>query len=466
MGVFYFWYTVGMNKKIVLTALVFGLGIGAFSASTFAQSFNINKCNQQENEADCRKRLGEINKEIKILDGVIKIEDQNQASIGQEINKLTGEIKKTSSQISKKNSLIKNIKNEITSKEESLSDLNNKLRREKESLQKIIRKRYELGDSTLFEVLLSNKNISEFYEDAPAFSYVQSSLSDSFEIIDSLKVEIFGQKSSLEQKQKEEDAAKYSLQVEQQKIEGQKKQRDQALSVSKEKEASLAKLKKVREKEAADIRNKLFELRDLAGGGISFGDAYRYAKEAGEKTGIRPAFILAILEQESNLGKNVGTCNRNANELQWHEIMPGPTSGSWRDDQTIYKALMAKLGRPLVGTPLSCPIKINGKPSGWGGAMGPSQFIPATWKDYEKRIANLLGVTTPDPWNARHAVHATALYVSNLGARAQTYEAERNAACKYYSGRGCSDPNVRNAFYGNGVMNRTIKIQANIDLIK
>ncbi|MCI5050947.1 MAG: lytic murein transglycosylase [Candidatus Pacebacteria bacterium] len=449
-------------KKILFISIAM-IGIG--TSYVYAQNFDISKCNQEENEADCRKRLGELNQEIQILDGGIKIEDQNQAVIGQEINQLTGEIRKTDSEIKKKNSLIKNIKKDILDKEQNLDSLNARLRREKESLEKIIRKRHELEDSTLFEMLLSNESISEFYEDAPAFSYIQGSLSDSFEIIDNLKVEIYGEKQSLEEKQKEEDAAKYSLQIEQQKIETQKKQRDQALAASEEKEASLARLRQIRQQEAQEISNKLFELRDLAGGGIAFGDAYKYAKEAGGKTGVRPAFILAILEQESNMGKNVGTCNRNTNEPIWSDIMPGPTSGSWRDDQTIYKRLMAKLGRPLVGTPLSCPIRINGKPSGWGGAMGPSQFIPATWESYEDRIARAVGATTADPWNARHAIHATALYVSDLGAGAQTYSAEREAACKYYSGRGCSDPAVRNAFYGNGVMDRTIRIQANIDLI-
>jgi peptidoglycan hydrolase CwlO-like protein len=447
-----------------------GLLIIFISALTFTSSvsaqFDSNQCNKEEKEAECRKRLEDIAKEISVLNGGIQLEDTNQKNIGNEINKLTGEIKKTSSEINKKNSLIKNIKSDITQKEGSLKDLNERLRREKESLEKILRKRYELGDATLFEVLLSNENISDFYEDAPALSYVQNSLSDSFEIIDTLKVDIYGQKSDLEKKQGQEDAAKYSLQIEQQKIETQKKERDQALTISKNKEASYAELKSLREKEAAAIRNKLFELRDLAGGGIAFGDAYAYAKDASAVTGVRPAFILAILQQESNLGKNVGTCNRNNNEPIWSEIMPGPTSGSWRDDQTIFKNLMTKLGRPLVGTPLSCPIKINGSYSGWGGAMGPSQFIPATWVSYEDKIARAVGVSTANPWNARHAIFATALYVSDLGAGAQTYAAEKNAACKYYSGRGCSDPSVRNAFYGNGVMNRTIQIQANIDLIK
>ncbi len=444
---------------------VFTLGVFLMPSGFATAQFDINKCNQRENEIDCRKRIEALAGEIKVLNVDINKEDQNQATLGNEINKLTGEIKKTSGEIKKKNSLIKNIKNDITSKEKSLTDLNNRLRREKESLEKILRKRYELGDATLFEVILSNKKLSNYYEDAPALSYIQGSLSDSFEIIDNLKVDIYGQKSALEKKQEEEDAVKYALQIEQKKIEVQKKERDQALSVSKQKEASLEKLRKLKQEEQIKITNKLFELRDVVGGGIAFGDAYKYAKEAGSKTGVRPAFILAILEQESNLGKNVGTCNRNNNEPIWSEIMPGPTSGSWRDDQTIFKELMRKLGRPLVGTPLSCPIKINGKSSGWGGAMGPSQFIPATWKDYESRIAASVGVTTPNPWNPRHAIHATALYVSNLGARAQTYAAEKDAACKYYSGRSCSDPNVQNAFYGNGVLNRAIKIQSNIDLL-
>lgn len=454
-----------MKKYYSIYVLACVVIVSSFVLPAQAQ-FDPSKCNQEENEADCRKRLEDLAKEIQVLNNGIQLEDQNQAKLSDEINKLTGDIQKTSSEIKKKNTLIQNIKGDIVDKEKNLDDLNAKLKREKESLEKILRKRYELGDSTLFEVILSNEQISDFYEDAPDFSYVQSSLSDSFEIIDQLKVDIYGQKSELEKKREEEDAAKYELQVAQKQIETQKKERDQALTVSEQTEASLANLRTVREQEIQEITNKLFELRDIAGGGIAFGDAYKYAKEAGSKTGVRPAFILAILQQESNLGKNVGTCNRNNNEPIWSDIMPGPTSGSWRDDQTIYKTLMSKLGRPLVGTPLSCPIKVNGVYSGWGGAMGPSQFIPTTWQSYESRIAKSVGASTADPWNPRHAIHATALYVADLGAGAQTYTAEREAACKYYSGRSCSDPSVQNVFYGNGVMNRTVQIQANIDVIE
>jgi hypothetical protein len=52
---------------------------------------------------------------------------------------------------------------------------------------------------------------------------------------------------------------------------------------------------------------------ELLGGGkqIDFGEAVTIAKwVSGQVSGVEPAFLLAILTQESSLGKNVGTCNR------------------------------------------------------------------------------------------------------------------------------------------------------------
>lgn len=455
-----------INKIHVLQYVFAAIIVSFFATTVFAQIDDISKCNQEENKADCEARLDKIIKEqIPQVENNIKQEENNQQLLSGEINKLDTNIKQTAAEIAKKNNLIENLGDDIEETEETIDTLNARLAREKQSLQKIIRRRREISNTTLFEVILSNRRISDFYEDIPSFAYVQSSLSDSFEHVNELKIELGGEKERLKQQQEKEDSLKYQLQTDKKKIEGEKKTKAVALDVSKDKEATLADLKRELEKEAAEIRSKLFELRDIEGGGIPFGDAYDYAKQASASTGVRPAFILAILEQESNLGNNVGTCNRNNNEPIWSEIMPGPTSGSWRDDQTIFKGLMAKLGRPLVGTPLSCPIKINGSYSGWGGAMGPSQFIPATWKSYETKIANAVGATTANPWNARHAIFATALYVRDLGANKQTYAAEKDAACRYYSGRGCADPGVRNAFYGNGVMDRAVRIQSTIDLL-
>ena len=78
----------------------------------------------------------------------------------------------------------------------------------------------------------------------------------------------------------------------------------------------------LKQKEAAKIRSALFALRDTAE--IPFGKALEYANLALSKTGVRPAFLLAIFQQESNLGENVGRCNRPQDTKKWRDIMPGP----------------------------------------------------------------------------------------------------------------------------------------------
>ena len=95
-----------------------------------------------------------------------------------------------------------------------------------------------------------------------------------------------------------------------------------------------------------------------------------------------------------------------------------------------FKRIMSALGRNPEGTPLSCPFG-----GGYGGAMGPSQFIPSTWELYKDKIANALGISgMPNPWEPKHAFMASAVFLAELGADNGGYTAERTAALKYYAG--------------------------------
>ncbi len=415
-------------------------------------------------QAECQAELDKINAEINKINSNIIKKDGEIKTISGEINELTGEINKTAGEIKKKDTLIGNLRSDIVRKENSLVSLNQKLATEKLSLEQILRKRNQLDDATLFELVLSSKDISEFYEDAPSFAYVQDSLSDSFKIIDDLRVNIYHEKSALEQKKEQENDVKYSLVLEKNKIEGQKSDRDQALHVSKSDKASYEELKKQREKEAQEIRAKMIQFQGsgITGKSISFGEAYDYAKFASSKTGVRTAFIMAIMQQESGFGRNVGGCYlKDADTGDGIYISTGNKSirnmvpGNFDN----FKKITTALGRDWSTTPISCVAYSGGSAYGYGGAMGYTQFIPNTWMSVEARVRSYLGASVANPWNAQHAVMATAVFTKDLGAAAQTYSAEYNAACRYYGS--CSI-----YAYGTNVMNKAANLQKEIDKLE
>jgi membrane-bound lytic murein transglycosylase B len=85
--------------------------------------------------------------------------------------------------------------------------------------------------------------------------------------------------------------------------------------------------------------------------------------------------------------------------------------------------------------------------------MGPAQFIPSTWNLFTDRLKKLLGQAA-DPWIIKDSFTAAALYLSDLGASAQTYAKESAAASRYYGG---------SSAYARSVLNRASCIQTFID---
>jgi membrane-bound lytic murein transglycosylase B len=116
--------------------------------------------------------------------------------------------------------------------------------------------------------------------------------------------------------------------------------------------------------------------------------------------------------------------------------------------------ITSSLGMDYGKTVVSCPIA---GVAGWGGAMGPAQFIASTWKLVASRVSNITG--SANPWSARDSITASSIYLSDLGA-GTSYSSQIRAACKYYGSGGSS------CSYGTSVMGRVTKIQADIDYLK
>ena len=354
---------------------------------------------------------------------------------------------------------------DIGLKTKTIAELEEKLGRGKESLAAILRSTDELDNFSLAEVMLSNKNLSQFFEDVDSYSSIKISLKKQFDEIRYLQAKTDEERKILDEKRIAEADTKAKVEADKKKVEIDEKEKQRLISINKTQEKTYQQVIAEKEKKAAQIRAALFSLRDTEG--IAFGDALKYATLASQKTGIRPALILAILTQESDLGKNQGSCLVNNLETGdgagkntgtiFEKVMKAPR------DTVPFKDITERLVKDWKMTPVSCPPGTKWSASrGYGGAMGPSQFIPSTWELFKSRLGTNLGLDADsvNPWNPEHAILATAVYMADLGASSGSYTAERNAACKYYSGRSCGvGGGPSNTFYGNQVLAKAENIQ-------
>lgn len=432
---------------------------------------------RDETEKQLCDEFKKLKEEEAELQKSLQAQKSESTTIASELKVLTDQIKKSQLAIDQRNIAIKTLGKDIALKDQTVQQLNEKIVRSKLALAQLVKRAYELDDVSLTEVLLMNDSISDFFVTLDSYSQLQHSLEKLVVEIREIRGLTEEEKIALQKKQTAERDVKAEIEAKKREVEVKEDEKDRLLSFSKQAEATLSGFISEKQKRAAQIRAALFSLRDVEG--ISFGEAVQYATVAGKATGVRPALILAILKQESDLGKNVGTCNRagDPDNKKYTAIMPGPVhyanyvaNGkscigaaapcSWRDDQTTFKDIVSKLGRNPDTTPLSCPIASVG---GWGGAMGPSQFIPTTWRSYESRIASALGVSLADPWNPEHAFTATAMYLADLGAARGGYTAEHTAAAKYYAGNNFAGAPGQG--YGNSVMSHAAGFQSQIEFL-
>lgn len=423
----------------------------------------------EQTRAELESDLANLEAQIKALTGTIAQTKQQGVSLKNDITILSKKIEQSKLKIQAHNKAISRINGTISEKNRSINVLDAKMDREKDSLAQIMRKTRYLEQYSVLDFGLQADSLSTFFSDADSFSTLNRALNQSFDDIKVTKTDLETVKSELEVAKDEETEKKLAQESEKKKVESNQKEKNTLLTITKNQEAEYKKVLAAREKEAATIRARLFELRDT--GSISFGQAYDFALAASKSTGVRPALILAILMQESALGINVGACYlKDYNTGDGVSIKTGaikPRTMHPTRDVPVFTSFMSKIGRDPQKTPISCWIAAysGGKPSGWGGAMGPSQFIPSTWQLFEDRIEKITGSSFADPWKPYHAITATSLYLEDLGAIAGNEASERNAACKYYSGRSCASSSA-GAGYGNSVMKKLYAMQADIDKLQ
>ncbi len=452
------------NLKTFFIALFLIAGAVFISVDNFALA-QTTVAEEQANRAKLEQQLADLEKELAQVTSQLNNQKGQSSSLKNDIAILTSKINQNKLDIRSKNVLIEKLGGEINDRNKTIYSLTEKIEREHESMAQLLKKAYELQDETSFvHVVMSGQTLSDFYRDLDDFQSIQDSINESLGIVRINKVAVEGEKVELIKKQDEQEDAKARIEAAKKAVEANEKEKQSLLKISKGKESEYEKVKAEKEKQKAQILAALFSLRD-SNVQINFEQALAYSTAASKATGVRPAFIMAILTQETNLGANVGSCYLTNTTTGAGVSKNGKAySNVMKPSRDIkpFLDIVGRLGRDYSKTLVSCPLAGGG----YGGAMGPSQFIPSTWAGIESRVAAALGVSAANPWNPRDAFYATAIFLKDLGASAQTYTAERNAACRYYSGRACDSKAPANSFYGNSVTALATKIQANIDLVQ
>lgn len=454
-------------KKIITVILMLFIGGFFINGILFAQS---NSCSLSASE--CTRLQNELNAVQKEIDDLQKQVDNltlQKNTLKGDVSLLTAQISKAEQEIKQRSITLTGLTSEINQKVTNISNLEIRIKNDLNLLANLLKKKDQNEVEPVFYLLLSSKDLSNLIVDVDEIGQINIGLQDLFAELRGVKTQTQKEKEALDEKKNQELDAKYVVEQKKKEIAKDEASKKQLLDITVKTESNYQTILVEKQRQAEVIRSALFDLRDAAG--ISFSQALEYANFAYQKTGVRPAMILAILSQESDMGKNIGSCyvsnlttgdgvGKNTGS-PFQQVMKAPR------DTVPFEQITKELNMTWSVTPVSCPLGYTyyvGR--GFGGAMGPSQFIPSTWQLFAGRLKAALGVAMPNPWDPKHAVMATSMYLADLGASAGTYTGERNAACRYYSGRACDNAKPYNTSYGNSVIAKAEKFQADIDFLK
>ena len=409
----------------------------------------------QDEIAERQKQIEELQKQIEEYQNQIDVTRGQSRTLENEIKQLNAKISQISLEIRGLELSVNKTKLEIGETEKKITESEDALNKHKSALAQYINIAYQNDQRTLTEILLNNDSISDFFNELNNISATQDNLQLTIKDIKDLKAALEEHQNQLEDKRNELEQTKRLQELEQSSLDSSKTKQGKLLKDTKGQESKYQELVKKSQKDIEALRA---QISYLVQNGVTAEEAVKFAQLAAIRTGIRPAYLLAELEQESALGSNVGKCHivdltsgatRRVTNGQIYPKGIHPTR-----DLPLFINITTELGMDPFKTPISCG-------SSWGGAMGPAQFIPSTWMGYRDEVANLTGHSLPNPWNVEDAFIAAATKLSKDGASSQTRAGEIAASKRYYCGSATSAKSSC-INYANSVQRLADEIEKNL----
>jgi murein DD-endopeptidase MepM/ murein hydrolase activator NlpD len=240
------------NKKIIIFLIFSALSIASVS---FAQSIdeirqNIASHNDRIKQLDeeiksYENQIVQIGGEAQTLQNTIKVLDINQ-------KKIAAEIQKTETSIQKTNLTIQNLSGEI-------GDTETKIASNMEAISKTLNNMREQDEESLIESFLSNKSLANVFDEYESISQFQQKISEQSKELKAYEDDLSTKKTASESEKKTLMSLKSELSDQNKILASNKKEKNDLLVATKNKEANYKKILADRQAEKDRFEKELFD---------------------------------------------------------------------------------------------------------------------------------------------------------------------------------------------------------------
>lgn len=385
------------------------------------------KKNQAELSAK-KQEIADLDKKIKELGAARETTKVQADIINHQLSLLTSRLKQAHLELQQTQLNLRVVTKEKAATETDIGKLRAAVQEKRQHLKTVLRLLYDHEQQSLIRIFFMEGSLSDVFAARDAYEHVQDQHITLMQELKSQEEELQRQQTQLEEQQQDLGQLEALLAEQRQNLTAQQSEQQVFLQAKRAEQIKydqrLAEARQARQ----EIEQDVFTLKN-AGVNIKLTEAKDMARYAEKLTGVRAALLLGVLKVETNLGTNLGS-----------GVFPDDMHPASRE---AFLRVTARLGLDPKVAPISARPRSY---QGWGGAMGPGQFMPDTWEKIEPRVAELTRKSIPNPYELADAFVATAIFLADRGAGARGGEFE--AVNRYLAG-----PNwERFTWYGDRVL--------------
>ena len=139
--------------------------------------------NESDSQEVLKIKLSKCESDIKEQAAMLKTKELESTNLERDLSILGYKINKSKLEIKARDISILNLDRNIDQKGQAIEDFTAQIERLKISTAELIKKTNEVESASLVEVILTSKNISDFYQDLGAFDSLEASISNAVALI-------------------------------------------------------------------------------------------------------------------------------------------------------------------------------------------------------------------------------------------------------------------------------------------